>query len=130
MAAQPTFSVTFSSWWSASTNSLHDFRSNGSLQLQTMVIERDIGGTVEVVTATVTVLTAFGPRVAPTGEFRVKEGRMLAARNGRLFSISVHSVCRAQPLRATDLTGMYSTMRIQTGKALVSGLGVYSMAGS
>ena len=25
-------------------------------------------------------------------------------------------------LRATDLTGMYSTMRIQTGKALVSAL--------
>ena len=124
MAAQPTFSVTFSSSAVSLDELLTRFPVQWlSPQLQTMVIERDIGGTVEVVTATVTGSTAFGPRVALTGEFRVKEGRMLVGQE-RLPVQHLACTVFVEPdrLRATDLTGMYSTMRIQTGKALVSAL--------
>lgn len=124
MSAQPTFAVTFSSSAVSLDELLTRFPVQWlSPQLQTMVIEHDIGGSIEVVTATVTGSTASGPRMSLTGEFRVKEGRMLVGQD-RLPVQHLTCTVFVEPdrLRATELAGMYSTMRIQAGKALVSAL--------
>jgi hypothetical protein len=124
MAAQPTFSVNFSSSPVSLDELLTRFPVQWvSPQLQQMLIERDIGGTVEVVTAAVIGSTTSDPRMSLTGEFKVTEGRMLVGQDrtpvqhltGTLF-------VEPDRLRATELNGMYGLMRITAGKALVSAL--------
>jgi hypothetical protein len=124
MAAQPTFSVNFSSSPVSLDELLTRFPVQWvSPQLQLMLIERDIGGTVEVVTATVIGSTTSDPHMSLTGEFKITEGRMLVGQDrtpvqhltGTLF-------VEPDRLRATELNGMYGLMRITAGKALVSAL--------
>ncbi len=124
MAAQPTFSVNFSSSPVSLDELLTRFPVQWvSPQLQQILIERDIGGTVEVITAAVIGSTTSDPRMSLTGEFKITEGRMLVGQDrtpvqhltGTLF-------VEPDRLRATELNGMYGLMRITAGKALVSAL--------
>ena len=124
MAEQPTFSVSFSS----SPVSLDELMTRFpvqwvSSQLQMMLIERDIGGTVEVVTATVIGSTTSEPQMSLTGEFKVTQGRMLVGQDRTpVQHLSGALFVEPDRLRVTDLNGMYGLMRITGGKALVSAL--------
>lgn len=124
MAEQPTFSVSFSS----SPVSLDELMTRFpvqwvSSQLQMMLIERDIGGIVEVVTATVIGSTTSEPRMSLTGEFKITQGRMLVGQDRTpVQHLSGTLFVEPDRLRVTELNGMYGLMRITGGKALVSAL--------
>ncbi|HTK86419.1 MAG TPA: AsmA-like C-terminal region-containing protein [Nitrospiraceae bacterium] len=124
MAEQPTFSVSFSS----SPVSLDELMTRFpvqwvSSQLQMMLIERDIGGVVEVVTATVIGSTTSEPQMSLTGEFKVTQGRMLVGQDRTpVQHLSGALFVEPDRLRVTELNGMYGLMRITGGKALVSAL--------
>jgi uncharacterized protein involved in outer membrane biogenesis len=124
MAEQPTFSVSFSS----SPVSLDELMTRFpvqwvSSQLQMMLIERDIGGIVEVVTATVIGTTTSEPRMSLTGEFKITQGRMLVGQDRTpVQHLSGALFVEPDRLRVTELNGMYGLMRITGGKALVSAL--------
>ncbi|MDQ6733291.1 MAG: AsmA family protein, partial [Nitrospirota bacterium] len=124
MAEQPTFSVSFSS----SPVSLDELMTRFpvqwvSSQLQMMLIERDIGGIVEVVTATVIGSTTSEPRMSLTGEFKIAQGRMLVGQDRTpVQHLSGTLFVEPDRLRVTELNGMYGLMRITGGKALVSAL--------
>ncbi len=124
MAAQPTFSVNFSSSAVSLDELLTRFPVQWlSPQLQMMLIERDIGGTVEVVTATVIGSTTSEPRMSLTGEFKITEGRMLVGQDRTpVQHLSGTVFVEPDRLRAAELNGMYGLMRITAGKALVSAL--------
>jgi hypothetical protein len=124
MAAQPTFSISFSSSAVSLDELLTRFPVQWlSPQLQMMLIERDIGGTVQVVTATVIGSTTSEPHMSLTGEFKITEGRMLIGHD-RTSVQHLSGTVFVEPdrLRATELNGLYGLMRITAGKALVSAL--------
>ena len=124
MAEQPTFSASFSS----SPVSLDELMTRFpvqwlSPQLQSMLIERDIGGIVEVVTATVIGSTTSESRMSLTGEFKITQGRMLVGQDRTSVQHLAGTVfVEPDRLRATELNGLYGLMRITAGKALVSAL--------
>src|SRR3989475_7474322 len=122
MTAQPTFSLTFSSS-PVDLGELLDRLPAGWLhpKLRTVVTEREIGGTIEVVTATVSGTTTPEPRVSATGEFRVHQGHALIGRD-RIPAQNVSGTVIVEPdrIRVTDLTGRYGSMRVSGGTAAVS----------
>ncbi|MGH7232476.1 MAG: AsmA family protein [Nitrospiraceae bacterium] len=124
MGAHPTMAVTFSS----SPVTLDELLTRFPVQwlhphLQRTVSEQDIAGTIEVVTATVTGSAAPGPRLSLTGEFRIKQGRVLIGRD-RTPAQDLSGTIFIEPdrLRVMELSGSYGTMRLTGGKALVSSL--------
>ncbi|HJU04916.1 MAG TPA: AsmA-like C-terminal region-containing protein [Nitrospiraceae bacterium] len=124
MGAHPTMALTFSS----SPVTLDELLTRFPVQwlhpqLQRTVIEQQIAGTVEVVTATVTGSAAPGPRLSLTGEFRVKQGRVLIGRD-RTPAQDLSGTIFIEPdrLRVMELSGTYGMARITGGKALVSSL--------
>src|SRR5947199_410700 len=122
ITAQPTFSLTFSSS-PVDLGELLDRLPAEWLhpQLRTVVTERKIGGTIEVVTATVSGTTTPEPRVSATGEFRVHRGHALIGRD-RIPAQNVSGTVIVEPdrIRVTDLTGRYGSMRVSGGTAAVS----------
>ncbi|MEW6247658.1 MAG: AsmA-like C-terminal domain-containing protein [Nitrospirota bacterium] len=122
LTAQPTFSVTLSS----STIDLNDLLSHVPPQwihaeLQPVIAERQIGGVVEVVTATLTGSAAAATSVSLTGEFRVQQGRALIGQDrvpARDLAATV--LVEAGRVRVLGLTGQYGDIRITQGKAMVS----------
>jgi hypothetical protein len=122
LTAQPTFSVTLSS----SAIDLNDLLSYVPPQwihaeLQPVIAERQIGGVVEVVTATLTGSAAAATSVSLTGEFRVRQGRALIGQDrvpARDLAATV--LVEAGRLRVLGLTGQYGDIRITQGKAMVS----------
>ena len=122
LTAQPTFSLTVSASPVSLSELLDRFPAEWiHPQLHAAVTEREINGTVEVVTATVTGTTTPAPRVSVTGELRVHEGHALIGNDrtpAQNFSGTV--VIEPDRIRVTDLTGMYGSMRVSGGKATVS----------
>lgn len=122
LTAQPTFSVTFSS----SAIDLNDLLSHVPPQwihaeLQPVVAERQIGGVVEAVTATLTGSAAAATSVSLTGEFRIRQGRALIGQDrvpARDLAATV--LVEAGRIRVLGLTGQYGDIRITQGKAMVS----------
>ncbi len=120
--SQPTFSVTFSS----AAIDLHELLSHVPPQwihtdLQPVIAERQIGGIVEVVTATLTGSVAATAPVSLTGEFRVWQGRALIGQDrvpARDLAATV--LVEAGRIRVLGLTGQYGDIRILQGKAMVS----------
>lgn len=124
MGAQPTFSLTFSS----SPISLEEVLTHFSMQwlpaqLQKLIVEQQLGGTVEAVTATVSGSAAPEPRVSLTGEFRVKQGHVLVGRDRTpVQNFSGLVFIEPDRLRIVELSGLYGPLRVNAGKALVSSL--------
>jgi hypothetical protein len=118
MTKQPTFALTFA----ASPVSLDELLSRFPVQwlpphLQRVIEERDIKGSVEVVTATVTGSTTPAPHASITGEFRVREGQALFGQDkvqGRNLAGTV--LLDPDRLRIADIIGEYGPMRITGGK--------------
>jgi hypothetical protein len=122
MTSQPTFALTVS----ATPVSLDELLSRFPtpwlpLHLQRILTERDIKGTVEVVTATVTGSTTPLPHASVTGEFRVQEGQALLGRN-KIPAKNLAGTVLLDPdrLRATDFTGQYGPMQITAGKFTIA----------
>lgn len=122
MTAQPTFSLTFSS----SAMGLDDLLDLVPAQwvhpqLPTVIKEREIRGTVEAVSATVTGSAASELRLSLIGEFRVQQGHVLVGRD-RTPAQNLSGTVFIEPgrIRVADVTGGYGPMRVSTGKAMVS----------
>ena len=122
MTAQPTFSLTFSSS-PVDLGELLDRLPAEWLhpKLRTVVTEREIGGTIEVVKAMVTGTTIPEPRVSVTGAFLVHQGHALIG-GDRTPAKNFSGTVTVEPdrIRATDLTGIYGSMRVSGGTATVS----------
>lgn len=122
LSAQPTLSVTFSS----SPVSVEDLLTYLPARwihpaLPGVIAERQIGGMVEVVSATVTASTEPHPQFGITGEFRVADGQALLGDN-LVRSQNLVGTIFVEPgrLRIPSFSGDYGTMHIGHGKVLVS----------
>lgn len=122
LAPQSTFSLTFSS----SPVTLQELLTRFPVQwlhpeLRDVVAEREISGTVEVLSATLTGAVDPEPRFSLSGEFKVTHGQMLVGRDRtRAQDISGTVFIEPDRLRVMDLSGTYGPMRVNGGKALVS----------
>lgn len=121
MTSQPTFALTVS----ATPVSLDELRSRFPAEwlppdLHRMLLERDIKGRVEVVTATVTGSTTPAPHASVSGEFKIRDGEALLGQN-RVPARNLSGTVRLDPdrLRATDITGEYGPLQITTGKLAI-----------
>ncbi len=122
MSAQPTFSFTLSS----SPVSLDELLTHFPVQwlpgdMERFAAERAIGGTVEVVTASITGSTAPEPHISITGEFHVKEARALLGKR-RLPAQHLAGTVFVEPGRTkiAGLSGEYGPMKISAGRATIS----------
>lgn len=122
MTKQPTFALTFS----ATPVSLDELLSRFPIQwlppyLQRVIEERDIKGSVEVVTATVTGSTTPAPHASVTGEFRVREGHALFGQDKvRARNLAGTVLLDPDRLRIADITGDYGPMQITAGKLVLA----------
>ncbi len=122
LTAQPTFSVTFSS----PSIDLQDLFTRFPAewihpQLPALVAERQLGGNVEIVSATLTGSTAATPQLSMTGDFRVQKGTALLGDNRvPTQDISANVSVEAGRIRVSKITGDYGAIQIQEGKAVVS----------
>lgn len=122
LAAQPTFSVTFSST-PVSVEELQDRFPMHWLhpQIQTIMVEHEMGGIIEVVKATVTGTVSPAPHISMTGEFRVAEGHAVVGRTRTLAQDLAGSVVvEPDRVRVVSFTGQYGSMRISEGKVTLS----------
>ena len=122
LTGQPTLTVTFSSSQMQIRQLLDTFPAQWiHPQLHTIIKERDVRGTLEVVTATLTGVMTPEPHLSLTGEFRVKEGHALIDEAGTpVENVSGTVLLETGRLRVVELSGMYGKMRVDAGKALVS----------
>ncbi|MEK7294748.1 MAG: AsmA-like C-terminal domain-containing protein, partial [Nitrospirota bacterium] len=122
MTRQSTFAVTIS----ATPVSLDELLSRFPAQwlpphLQSLLTEREIKGTVEVVTATVTGSTTPTPHASVTGEFRLQQGHALLGRN-KVPAKNLAGTVLLDPdrLRAADITGEYGPLQLTAGKLAIA----------
>jgi len=90
-------------------------------QLPVVIKDREIDGSVEIVSATVTGSVAAGPQLSLTGEFRVTQGQALIGES-RTPSKDLTAVVSVEAgrLRVSKLSGLYGTIHMKESKALVS----------
>ncbi|MGD9726445.1 MAG: AsmA-like C-terminal domain-containing protein [Nitrospiraceae bacterium] len=122
MTEQPTFSVTFA----APSVDLEELFARFPAewihrQLPAVVADRRLGGTVEVVSATLTGSTAASQQLSMTGDFRVSKGRALIG-NDRVPTQDIAAAVSVEAgrIRVTKITGAYGALQIADGKAIVS----------
>lgn len=122
LSPQPTLSMTFSS----SPVSVEDLLTYIPAKwihpaLPGVIAERQIGGSVEVVSATITAATEPSPQFGVTGEFRVTDGRALLG-DSLIHSKNLSGTVFVEPgrIRIPSFSGDYGTMHIGHGKVLVS----------
>ena len=90
--------------------------------LPAIIQDREIDGTVEIVSATVTGSSAAGPQLSLTGEFRVKQGQALIG-DSRVPAKDLAAVVSVEAgrIRVSNLSGLYGTIHMMSeSKALVS----------
>jgi len=122
MTKQPTFALTVST----TPVSLDELLSRFPAQwlppnFQSILTEREIKGTVEVITSTITGSTTPSPHASITGEFRVQQGQALLGRN-KVPATNLAGTVLLDPdrLRVTDITGQYGPLQISTGKLAIA----------
>ncbi|WP_447972286.1 YhdP family protein [Nitrospira sp. Kam-Ns4a] len=121
LTPQPTFSLTFAS----SPVNLADLLARFPLQwlnprIQDIVVERQVQGLVEVVTATLSGTTGPEPRISLTGQFRIRQGRALLGTEG-VLAHDLEATVFVEPdrIRVVDLTGAYSALHVRGGSAII-----------
>ena len=122
MTAQPTFSLTFSSLPVQLAELLARFPAEWvHPQLATIIADREISGTVEVVSASLTGTTKPELRAALTGEFRLQQGHALVGSDRTpIENVTGVIVAESNRIRITELSGQYGDMVVTGGKATVS----------
>jgi uncharacterized protein involved in outer membrane biogenesis len=122
LAPQPTFAITFSST-PVQVNELLTKIPPAWIhpQLPSVIQNRQVGGLVEVVSATVTGSYAEGPQVAVTGEFRVQQGHALVG-EGHVPArdLSAQVIVESGRIRVTKLNGWYGTIHMADSKGQLS----------
>ena len=122
MTAQPTFSLTFSSSPVRLDELLARFPAEWvHPQLGPVIADREISGTVEVVSASLTGTTKPDLRAALTGEFRLQQGHALVGSDRTpVENLAGTIVAESGRIRITELSGQYGAMAVTGGKATVS----------
>jgi hypothetical protein len=122
MTAQPTFSLTFSSSPVQLDELLARFPAEWvHPQLGTVMADREISGTVEVVSASLTGTTKPELRASLTGEFRLQQGHALVGSDRTpIENLACTIVAESDRVRITELSGQYGPMVVTGGKATVS----------
>jgi hypothetical protein len=122
LTTQPTFSITFAS----PTIDLKKLFARMPPQwihpqLPGIVEQRQLGGTVEIVSATLTGATAPSPQLSLTGDFRIEKGTALIG-NDRVPTQDLSATISVEPgrIRVGKVTGSYGTLQMTDGKAVVS----------
>ncbi len=122
LTPQPTFALTFA----ASPIQLNQLLTQLPAQwvhpqLPAIIQDREIDGTVEIVSATLTGSSVSGPQLSLTGEFRVKQGQALVG-DSRVPAKDLAAVVSVEAgrLRVSNLSGLYGTIHMHESKALVS----------
>jgi len=122
LTPQPTFAVTFS----ASPVQLSQLLTKLPAewvhpQLPAIIHDRQIDGTVEVVSATVTGSSVAGPQLSLTGEFRLTQGQALIGES-RVPAKDLAALVSVEAgrIRVSNLSGLYGTIHMHESKALVS----------
>lgn len=122
LATQPTFAATFSS----SPLKLEDFLNRFPVDainpdILKIIEDRQIGGTVEVINATLTGSAVPEPHFSITGEFRIAEGRALLGQD-RIEARNLSGTVFLEPgrVRLTELSGEYGPLHVSGGKGLVT----------
>lgn len=122
MTAQPAFSVTFSS----SLVSLSQLMQTVPAawvdpQLPAVLQERRVDGRVQVMNATLTGATTEGMRLSIAGEFHVQDAQGMVGQD-RVLAKNVACRVLVEPgrIRASNITGLYGTMELADGKAMLS----------
>lgn len=122
MTKQPTFALTVS----VSPVTLRELLARVPPQwlpseVRSLLTEREISGTVEVVTASITGSTTPTLHASVTGELRIREGQVLLGRNKvRATNLAGTVWLHPNRIRVTDLTGQYGPLRITTGRLTVA----------
>ncbi len=122
LTVQPTFALTFS----ASPIQLRQLLTQLPAQwvhsqLPAIMQDREIDGTVEIVSATVTGSSVAGPQLSLTGEFRVKQGQALIG-DSRVPAKNLAAVVSVEAgrIRVSNLSGLYGAIHMSESKALIS----------
>lgn len=126
MTAQPTFSLTFSSSPVSLEELLNHFPADWvHPQLQTVLTERGITGSVEAVSVSVSGSTVPEARVSMTGEFHVQHVQALVGpERTPVRDLAATVVIEPDRIRVVDLTGVYGTAQVTGGKAMVAFLDI------
>lgn len=122
LTAQPTYSVTMSSSPIELSQFIAQFPSQWiHPQLASIVSDRQIAGSIQIQTATITGSTQAGPQLSLTGEFLVKDGRALIGEDRvPAQNLSASVFVETGRVRVANLTGTYGAIQISEGKAMVS----------
>lgn len=122
LTSQPTFSITFASpsidlkklFARMPAQWIHP-------QLPTIVEQRQLGGIVEILSATLTGATEPSPQLSLTGDFRIEKGAALIG-NDRIPTQDLAAIVSVEPgrIRVGKVTGTYGTLQMTDGKAVVS----------
>lgn len=122
LTAQPTFAFTFSSSQITIAEALNLFPAEWiHPTLPTVLTERDIGGHVSVVTATVTGIMIPEARLSLTGEFKIHEAHGIVDGKGtRAEQVSGTVLLDPDRIKIMELSGTYGKMNVEAGKALIS----------
>ncbi len=122
LTSQPTFSITFASppidlkklFAHIPAQWIH-------AQLPGIIEQRRLGGTVEILSATLTGATEPSPQLSLTGNFRIEKGAALIG-NDRVPTQDLTASVSVEPgrIRVGKLTGTYGTLQMTDGKAVVS----------
>ena len=122
LTVQPTFALTFS----ASPIQLRQLLTQLPAQwvhpqLPAIMQDREIDGTVEIVSATVTGSSVTGPQLSLTGEFRVTRGQALIG-DSRVPAKDLAAVVSVEAgrIRVSNLSGLYGAIHMSESKALIS----------
>jgi uncharacterized protein involved in outer membrane biogenesis len=122
LTPQPTFALTFAASPIQLSRLLAQLPAQWvHPQLPAIIQDREIDGTVEVVSATLTGSAVTGPQLSLTGEFRVTQGQALIG-DSRVPAKDLTAVVSVEAgrLRVSNLNGLYGTIHMNESKALVS----------
>ncbi len=122
LTAQPTFAMTFSSSQITIAEAFDLFPGEWiHPTLPSVLVEREIGGQISVVTATVTGIMVPETQLSLTGEFRVQEAHGIVDQKGtRAHHVSGTVLLDPDRVKIMELSGNYGKMNVGAGKALIS----------
>lgn len=122
LTAQPTFALTFAASPIQVRQLLKQLPAQWvHPQLPAIMQDREIDGTVEIVSATLTGSSFAGLQLSLTGEFRVKQGQALIG-DSRVPAKDLAAVVSVEAgrLRVANLSGRYGAIHMSGSKALIS----------
>ena len=122
LTPQPTFAVTFAATPVELSELLQKIPPQWfHPQLPVLFQDRQIDGTVEVVSATVTGSYAEGPQLSVTGEFRVRDGQALVGDSRvQAKDLAATVLVEAGRIRVSNINGLYGAIHMTDSKGTIS----------